>query len=199
MSVAAGTPTVAGALPLQSVGITPIEASLFVFVLITAVLTALFRDVLASIVIFAAYSLGLAIIYTFYRAPDVGLTEAAIGAGVTTVFLLLTIAKTTRPASDARFEAINWPAVGICGLFVLVVGATLPAFPAVGDPASPILANADVTGYYLANAYDETGAENAVTAVLAAYRGFDTFGEAIVVFAAGVASLLVLGREVFTA
>ncbi|RJX44860.1 DUF4040 domain-containing protein [Halonotius aquaticus] len=197
MSVAA--PQLAGLVPLQSVGITPIEASLFVFVLLTAVLTALFRDVLASIVVFAAYSLGLALLYTFYRAPDVGLTEAAIGAGVTTVFLLLTIAKTTRPATDARFEAINWPAVGVCGLFVLVVAATLPAFPAVGDPASPILANADVTGYYLANAYDETGAENAVTAVLAAYRGFDTFGEAIVVFAAGIASLLVLGREVFTA
>jgi multicomponent Na+:H+ antiporter subunit B len=199
MSVAATSLPVTALLPLQSVGITPLEASLFVFVLITAVLTALFRDVLASIVVFAAYSLGLAVLYTFYRAPDVGLTEAAIGAGVTTVFLLLTIAKTTRPATDARFEAINWPAVGVCGLFVLVVGVTLPAFPAVGDPTSPILANADVTGYYLANAYDETGAENAVTAVLAAYRGFDTFGEAIVVFAAGVASLLVLGREVFTA
>lgn len=203
MSVAAttttATPAVAGALPLQSVGITPVEASLFAFVLITAVLTALFRDVLASIVIFAAYSLGLAIIYTFYRAPDVGLTEAAIGAGVTTVFLLLTIAKTTRPASDARFESINWSAVGVCGLFVGVVAVTLPAFPAVGDPASPILTNGDVTGYYLSTAYDETGAENAVTAVLAAYRGFDTFGEAIVVFAAGIASLLVLGREVFTA
>lgn len=183
---------------LQSVGITALEAFLFVFVLITAILTALFRDVLASIVIFAAYSLGLAIIYTFYRAPDVGLTEAAIGAGVTTVFLLLTIAKTTRPATDARFESISWPAVGICGLFILVVGVTLSAFPAVGDPTAPILTNADVSGYYLEAAYDETGAENAVTAVLAAYRGFDTFGEAIVVFAAGVASLLVLGREVFT-
>lgn len=188
----------ASSLVLQSVGITPLEASLFAFVLITAVLTALFRDVLASIVIFAAYSLGLAIIYTFYRAPDVGLTEAAIGAGVTTVFLLLTIAKTTRPPSDDRFESINWPAVGVCSIFVLVVGSTLTAFPAVGDPNSPILTNADVTGYYLQTAYDETGAENAVTAVLAAYRGFDTFGEAIVVFAAGIASLLVLGREVFT-
>jgi|APHM01.1.fsa_nt_gi Multisubunit Na+/H+ antiporter, MnhB subunit len=199
MSVAATALPVTTLLPLQSVGITPLEASLFVFILITALLTALFRDVLASIVVFAAYSLGLAVLYTVYRAPDVGLTEAAIGAGVTTVFLLLTIAKTTRPTADTRFETINWPAVGVCGLFVLVVGVTLPAFPAVGDPASPILANADVTGYYLANAYDETGAENAVTAVLAAYRGFDTFGEAIVVFAAGIASLLVLGREVFTA
>jgi multicomponent Na+:H+ antiporter subunit B len=184
---------------IQSVGITPIEISLFAFILITAVLTALFRDVLASIVIFAAYSLGLAVVYTFYRAPDVGLTEAAIGAGITTVFLLLTIAKTTRPPTDDLFESIHWPAVAVCGVFALVVGSTLTAFPAVGDPNSPILTNPDVTGYYLANAYDETGVHNAVTSVLAAYRGFDTFGEAIVVFAAGVASLLVLGREVFTA
>lgn len=205
MSVAAATTAAVATslspagLPLQSVGITPIEASLFVFVLITAVLTALFRDVLASIVVFAAYSLGLAVLYTFYRAPDVGLTEAAIGAGITTVFLLLTIAKTTRPATDARFEAINWPAVGVCGLFVLVVAATLPAFPAVGDPATPVLTNAEVTGYYLTETYAETGVKNTVTAVLAAYRGFDTFGEAVVVFAAGVATLVVLGREVFTA
>jgi multicomponent Na+:H+ antiporter subunit B len=183
---------------IQTVGITPIEVSLFVFILITAILTALFRDVLAVIVIFAAYSLGLAVVYTFYRAPDVGLTEAAIGAGVTTVFLLLTIAKTTRPPTDDLFEPINWPAVVVCGVFALVVGSTLTAFPAVGDPLSPILQNQEVTGYYLDNAYDETGVKNAVTAVLAAYRGFDTFGEAIVVFAAGVASLLVLGREVFT-
>ena len=81
MSVAATSLPVTALLPLQSVGITPLEASLFVFVLITAVLTALFRDVLASIVVFAAYSLGLAVLYTFYRAPDVWLTAAALGAG----------------------------------------------------------------------------------------------------------------------
>ncbi|MFW5974016.1 MAG: DUF4040 domain-containing protein [Natrialbaceae archaeon] len=178
---------------------TPIELSLFVFVAVTAVFTALFRDVLAAIVVFAAYSLGMAVLYVFYRAPDVGLTEAAIGAGITTVFLLLTIAKTTRPPTDALFEPIDWPAAAVCGLFALVVGSTLGAFPAVGDPAAPVLANAEVTGYYLENTYEETGVKNAVTAVLAAYRGFDTFGEAVVVFAAGVASLLVLGREVFTA
>ena len=183
----------------QSVGITPIEVSLFVFVLVTAIFTALFRDVLASIVIFAAYSLGLAVVYTFYRAPDVGLTEAAIGAGITTILLLLTIAKTTRPATDEIFEPINWPAVGVCGIFALIVGSTLTAFPAVGDPTSPVMTNPDVTVYYIEQAYAETGVNNAVTSVLAAYRGFDTFGEAVVVFAAGVASLIVLGREVFTA
>ncbi|MGM0605349.1 MAG: DUF4040 domain-containing protein [Halobacteriota archaeon] len=177
--------------------ITLLEGTLFAFVLITAVLTALFRDVLGSIVIFAAYSLGLALVYAFYRAPDVGLTEAAIGAGVTTILLLLTIAKTSRPRYEETFESINWPAATVCGLFALVVGGTLVAFPAVGDPNSPVVTNPDVTVYYIENAYSETGVKNSVTSVLAAYRGFDTFGEAVVVFAAGVASMIVLGREVF--
>ena len=53
-----------------------------------------------------------------------------------------------------------------------------------------------MTGYYLSQSYAETGVENTVTAVLAAYRGFDTFGEATVVFAAGVATMVVLRREV---
>ncbi|XVH30910.1 DUF4040 domain-containing protein [Haloferacaceae archaeon DSL9] len=176
--------------------ITPLEFVLFVFVLVIAVVTALYRDVLASIVLFAAYSLGLAIIYTLYRAPDVSLTEAAIGAGVTTILLLVTIAKTTRPQFEETFESINWPAAAVCGLFALVVGSTLGALPAVGDPQSPVLSY-DVTQHYIQNAYAETGAENAVTSVLAAYRGFDTFGEAVVVFAAGVATLIVFGREVF--
>jgi len=55
-----------------------------------------------------------------------------------------------------------------------------------------------VTQYYIEAAYEDTGVENAVTAVLAGYRGFDTFGEAVVVFAAGIAALLVLRTEVFT-
>ncbi|MFC7173799.1 hydrogen gas-evolving membrane-bound hydrogenase subunit E [Haloplanus litoreus] len=51
--------------------------------------------------------------------------------------------------------------------------------------------------YYLDNAYDQTGVTNVVTAVLVGYRGFDTLGEAAVVFAAGIAMLLVLRREAF--
>jgi multicomponent Na+:H+ antiporter subunit B len=66
----------------------------------------------------------------------------------------------------------------------------------VGAADSAVVTD-DVTSYYLENAYDETGVRNAVTAVLAAYRGFDTLGEATVVYAAGVGLLLVLNKEVF--
>jgi multicomponent Na+:H+ antiporter subunit B len=176
--------------------ITPLEIGLFVFVLGCAVAAALLRDVLGSIIAFSAYSLGIAIIWVFLRAPDVGLTEAAVGAGVMTILFLLTIAKTVRPAGERTFERVDLPAAGVAVALVAVLSTTLLALPAVGSDESAV-ATDEVTRYYLANAYTEAGVENAVTAVLAAYRGFDTLGEAVVVYAAGVGLLLVLNREVF--
>lgn len=172
--------------------------TLAVFVLLTAVATALFRDVLSVIIVFGAYSLGMAILYTFLFAPDVAMTEAAIGAGVTTILLLLTIARTTRPPADRLFERLNVPALVTVGAFVVVLlVAVVPEMYELGDPNAPIWSNPEVTQYYLENTYRETGVQNTVTAVLAAYRGFDTFGEAVVIFAAGIAVLLALKREVF--
>ncbi|WP_436935504.1 DUF4040 domain-containing protein [Halovenus marina] len=180
--------------------ISGVEAALFAFVVATALATALLRDVLAAIVVFAAYSLGMAIFYAFLLAPDVAMTEAAIGAGVTTLLMVLTLAKTVRSGRGTLFERPNLKALFVMGGLFLVLLATFPEFPAVGDASREAIAwwNPAVTQHYIANAYDQTGVTNAVTAVLAGYRGFDTFGEATVVFAAGVAVLVVLNREVFT-
>lgn len=172
------------------------EIGLLVFVVASALATALLRDVLGSIIAFSAYSLGISIIWVFLRAPDVGLTEAAVGAGVVTVLFLLTIAKTVRPAGEKRLERVNVRALGVTIAFVAVLSTTLFALPPVGAGDSAVVTD-DVTRYYLENAYTETGVHNAVTAVLAAYRGFDTLGEAVVVYAAGVGILLVLNKEVF--
>jgi len=172
--------------------------TLAIFILVAALATALFRDVLSAIIVFGAYSLGMAILYTLLLAPDVAMTEAAIGAGVTTILLLLTIAKTTRPNTEKLFESINVPALVVVGGFVAVLASlVLPEMYTVGDPSAPVWSNEEVTQWYLENTWEETGVQNAVTAVLAAFRGFDTFGEAVVVFAAGIATLLALKRGVF--
>ncbi|MES3517006.1 MAG: DUF4040 domain-containing protein [Natronomonas sp.] len=174
--------------------------ALAAFVIVSAVATALLRDTLSAIVVFGAYSFGMAVFYTLLLAPDVGLTEAAIGAGVTTILLLLTIAKTNRPGGDRLTERIHWPAAavsaGLAGLLLLTVGS-IPTANFAGE-LTPVIGNPEVTGYYLAETYADTGVTNAVTAVLAAYRGFDTFGEAVVVFSAAVAVLVVLRTEVYS-
>jgi multicomponent Na+:H+ antiporter subunit B len=173
-----------------------LNAALLAFVLACALATALLRDVIGSIIAFSAYSLGIAVIWVLLRAPDVGLTEAAVGAGVMTVLFLLTIAKTVRPATDRVFERVDLRALGVSIALVVALSTTLFELPAVGDPGSAV-ATSEVTGYYLENAYADVKVKNAVTAVLAAYRGFDTLGEAAVVYSAGVGLLLVLRRGVF--
>jgi multicomponent Na+:H+ antiporter subunit B len=170
--------------------------ALSAFLLTVAVLTALARDTVVAVVVFAGYSLGLAILWLVFRAPDVGLTEAAVGAGVTTSLFVVTLRKTVRPTGRAAFDLSIDPRSLVAPLaFVGVLGVTVPALPAVGDPTAPAFAPDGAAAYYLANA-SALGSDNVVTAVLVVFRGFDTFGEVAVVFAAAVATLVVLGREV---
>lgn len=175
--------------------ITWIEGALLVFIVVSALMTALLRDVLAAIIMFGAYSLGMAVLWIVLRAPDVGLTEAAVGAGIMTILLLVSIARTTRLTGiELRTVDVNWTAVLVCTAFVAVMLATVPSLPEIGDPTAA--AFGPIYEHYTTEAYHQTEVENVVTAILVAYRGFDTLGEATVVFTAGVAVLAVLKREV---
>lgn len=66
------------------------------FLIVCAVAVARIRDLLSAVVIFAAYSLVMAIIWQMLGAPDIAITEAALGAGVTTFLFIATISKTQR-------------------------------------------------------------------------------------------------------
>lgn len=173
-----------------------IEITLLFFVILTGLATAFLKDVLAAIIVFSTYSLGMAIYYVLLLAPDVGMTEAAVSVGITTILLLLTVAKTVHPGHEEILEDINWKAASIVIVFILVLGSNIVFMPEVGS-AEAVAWDNPVTQYYIENTYDDIGIKNSVTAVLAGYRGFDTFGEAVVVFTAGIAALLILHREVF--
>ncbi|ERG96705.1 DUF4040 domain-containing protein [Haloquadratum walsbyi] len=177
---------------------TPLQWGILASVLSLAVVVAaaavLLQDVLNAIIAFATFSFGVAITWILFAAPDVALTEAAVGAGITTTLLLVTIARTVRQSGDRLLEKVDPRAAITAILFAGLLATTVDDLPAVGSPQSPI-ATSSVTSYYIENAYPETGVENAVTAVLAAYRGFDTLGEATVVIAAGLAVLVVLQQE----
>jgi multicomponent Na+:H+ antiporter subunit B len=163
--------------------------------LLAALVTALARRLVTALVAFAAYSLALAMVWVVLRAPDVALTEAAVGAGVTTALFLLLVKRAGRAEVAAetappRGRPASFVAAGLVTVGLLL---TVPALPAVGAPDAP--AFGPVVEFYLTDAADR-GIDNVVTAVLVVYRGFDTFGEIAVVFAAAVAVLAVLGREV---
>jgi len=69
---------------------------LIIFLIICAIAVERTRDLLGAVIIFGAYGLTMAILWLMLKAPDIALTEAAIGAGATTVLLIATISRTRR-------------------------------------------------------------------------------------------------------
>ncbi|MEW5920079.1 MAG: hydrogenase subunit MbhD domain-containing protein [Bacillota bacterium] len=76
--------------------ITVLDFLLLLFLIVCAVAVARIRDLLSAVVIFAAYSLVMAIIWQMLGSPDVAITEAALGAGVTTFLFIAAISRTRR-------------------------------------------------------------------------------------------------------
>ena len=157
--------------------------------MLIAVVAIRMRDLFGVVILFGVYSLLTAVLFMDLDAVDVAFTEAAVGAGVTTVLLLSGLRLTRRWEAPPRHNPLfSLLVVGITG--AALVYATLDA-PLLGDPSSPV--HKHVAPRYLQQAVEEVGMPNIVTAVLASYRGYDTFGETLVVFTAGLAVLLLLG------
>jgi len=134
------------------------------------------------------FSLISASLFVMMDAADVAFTEAAVGAGISTLLLLKTLALTRRHAKPQKKR--TWLALSIVTITggLLIYGTSdLPAYGSADAPAHQHL-----SAYYLEKSVEETGVPNVVTAILASYRGFDTMGELVVIFIAGIGVLSLL-------
>lgn len=73
---------------------------LLIFLVICAVAVSFHKNILNSILIFMAYSLIMSIIWIILESPDLAITEAAVGAGVTSLLFFVTLKKIERISSD---------------------------------------------------------------------------------------------------
>lgn len=69
------------------------ELILLVCLVVCAVSVGFARDLLTSIVIFMSYSLIMCVIWVLLQSPDLAITEAAVGAGVTSILFFITLKK----------------------------------------------------------------------------------------------------------
>ena len=146
------------------------------------------RNLFSVIVLSGAYSFLMATVLVALDAVDVAMTEAAVGAGVSTVLMLgalrLCKSEEAKPVHKPWLPLAVSAATGV----LLVYGAW--GLPDFGDPEAPIHKN--VVPRYLKN---EVEVPNVVTAVLASFRGYDTLGETTVVFTAGTGIIALLRRR----
>lgn len=70
-----------------------VELMLLGLLLVCGIATCVSKNLLVSLVIYMAYSVIMSIIWALLEAPDLAITEAAVGAGVSSVLLFLTLKK----------------------------------------------------------------------------------------------------------
>jgi multicomponent Na+:H+ antiporter subunit B len=149
------------------------------------------RDLLSAAMLFAIYSLLSAGLFAVLDAGDVALTEAAVGAGISTILFLAVLALTRRHERPVRsHNALALVVVTLTGASLIYASADLPDFGAADAPAQT-----HVAAHYIDNTYADMGIPNMVAAVLASYRSIDTLGEAFVILTAGLAVVALLGRR----
>jgi multicomponent Na+:H+ antiporter subunit B len=160
--------------------------------LIAGALTVLsVRNLFVATMLLGIVSFTMALIFVSLDAVDVAFTEAAVGAGISTVLYIGTLALVG--AQEKEGIKIAAGPMAIC----LAVGAVLfyatMEMPSYGAADNPVQTH--VAPRYINESPKEIGVPNMVTSVLASYRGYDTFGETTVIFTAGIGVLLILSQR----
>ena len=182
---------------------------LLIFLILCALFVSFSKNLLVSVVIFMSYSLVMSMIWILLESPDLAITEAAVGAGVTSVLFFITLKrisamgkehadeqdKTTKEINSRRavkyFDRFYKVAAIVLGIAIIaaLIG-TASNLPPFGEESNPY--NNEVSERYLEKGLEETGAVNAVTGMILDYRAFDTFGESCVLFIAAACVLILL-------
>lgn len=166
-----------------------INLTLFSMLVVTALAILKMRHLFAVVMLSGVFSLLCALLFVTLDAVDVAFTEAAVGAGISTVLLLGTMALTARNEKMPRdFSPIPLLVVMATGAVLIYGTLDMVNF---GSPNSP--AQTHLATQYLTQSPTDIGIPNVVSAILASYRGYDTLGETVVVFTACVGVLMLIG------
>jgi len=177
-----------------------IDFTLLALLSLTALAIVRQTNLFAAVTLTAIFSFLSAALFTVMDAVDVAFTEAAVGAGLSTVLFLASLSlvgsrvRTPQVRMEEIFAKIPSRRPILPLLMVVVTGGILIYgtldMPPFGGPTNP--AHQHVADHYLEDSEEEIGIPNVVTSVLASYRGYDTLGETAVVFTAAIGVMILL-------
>ncbi len=155
----------------------------------TALVIARLRGLFGVVMLTGFFSFLSASLFVVMDAVDVAFTEAAVGAGASTVLMLGALSLTSREEKDDAHRPLLPLLVAVLtGGFLIYGTLDMPSF---GDPDARV--HTHMAHEFIEGSEEDIGVPNIVTSVLATYRGYDTLGETTVIFTAGVAVMALIG------
>ena len=168
---------------------------LFGFMILGALVAVETRTLISSVISLGVVGVGASVAFLFLAAPDLAMVQVAVEVVLLIFLIRATIGREVTPArGHVGWAGLAAGVVMIAALlaFAVVAFRDLPPF---GDPVMSRVASAP-SNRYVAEGLRETGSANLITSVILDYRGYDTLGEATVLFAAILGALTVLrGRS----
>lgn len=147
------------------------------------------RDLLSALIAQGLVGYGLVICFLLLQAPDLAIVQIVVET-ITLIFMVAIVLNSTRKELQAKFDFRQFAGVLLA---ILAIGMLMIAFQhaiseldILGDH-SPRMAEA-----YMKGAAQKTGSANLVTGVLFDFRGYDTLGEATILFTAAIGVVTVL-------
>lgn len=149
------------------------------------------KDLLSAIISLGIVGFGLTLAFLILQAPDLAIVQI-VAETLSLVILIAVVLKTTREDTS---QAWSFGKILLCGIgltcmgaFMFFAGQAIRHLPQFGFPVLRMARN------YIDLGLERTGAANLVTSVILDFRGYDTLGEATVLFTAVIGVIAVLRR-----
>ncbi|MFH1371374.1 MAG: hydrogen gas-evolving membrane-bound hydrogenase subunit E [Planctomycetota bacterium] len=167
---------------------------LLLFLIIACLIAVQTDNLLSSIICLGAVGAIGSLMFLFLFAPDIAITQVVVEVLALVVMLRVTISRDVTFITGDR-ELFGTVASMVIILIIFLAGIevfrTLPAF---GVPAFTQFSNA-ASQTYITEGLAKTGAANIVSSIILDYRGYDTLGEATVLFTSIIGATVILRKE----
>ena len=166
--------------------------AILLFIIIGSIIAVEAKDFLSSIISLGTTGIGLGVLFLLMRAPDIAITQVVVEV----ITLIILIRQAVRVRRD---QTVIYRYGDVFNTFIAIIFVTIfttiayfffiKYIPEFGHPLMT------VSKEYIATGLEKTGSANIVTSILLDFRGYDTLGEATVLFVAILGAIVILRKH----
>lgn len=161
---------------------------LLLFMVFGAIVAVEIEDLLSSVIAVGAVGLGLSLAFLILKAPDLAITQLVVEILCLIILIRATINKDLPLIRDGRWLFNTAATLLFIAFFLIFAYFALKELPNFGQPTMRVAKE------YIEQGLQKTGATNLVASIILDFRGYDTLGEATILFTAVMGVLVVIRR-----